>query len=213
MNQERNFLIADDHTVVRKGLIQILMDHFHLANFTEVNDGNELLQEARKGNWDIIITDLSMPGRNGLDTLKQLHTEKPAIPILVLSIHSEDQYAVRVLKAGASGYLTKESAPDELVKAVLQILGGHKYINTSVAEKLLDSIEKGHSGMPHEQLSDREFDVLRLIASGKSVTEIAENLSLSVNTISTYRMRLLEKMKMKSSAELTHYAISNHLLV
>ncbi len=212
MNQERNFLIADDHTVVCKGLIQILMDQFQFANFTEVNDGNELLHEARKGNWDIIITDLSMPGRNGLDTLKQLHTEKPAIPILVLSIHSEDQYAVRVLKAGASGYLTKESAPDELVKAVLQILGGHKYINTSVAEKLLDSIEKGHSGMPHEQLSDREFDVLRLIASGKSVTEIAENLSLSVNTISTYRMRLLDKMKMKSSAELTHYAISNHLL-
>ncbi|TAH42588.1 MAG: response regulator transcription factor [Bacteroidetes bacterium] len=212
MNQERKFLIADDHTVVRKGLIQILMDQFPLVSFTEVNDGNELLLEARKGNWDIIITDLSMPGRNGLDTLKQLHTEKPSIPVLVLSIHSEDQYAVRVLKAGASGYLTKESAPDELVKAVLQILNGHKYINTSVAEKLLDSIEKGHSGMPHEQLSDREFDVLRLIASGKSVTEIADNLSLSVNTISTYRMRLLEKMRMKSSAELTHYAISNHLL-
>ena len=212
MNRERNILIADDHTVVRKGLIQILMDQYKHAKFTEVNDGNELLHEARKGNWDIIITDLSMPGRNGLDTLKQLHTEKPLIPILVLSIHSEDQYAVRVLKAGASGYLTKESAPDELVKAVDQILNGHKYINTSVAEKLLDSIDKGHSGMPHEQLSDREFDVLKLIASGKSVTEIAENLSLSVNTISTYRMRLLDKMNMKSSAELTHYAISNHLL-
>ncbi len=212
MIQEKNILIADDHTVVRKGLIQILMDHFAMSKFTEVADGNQLLQEARKGNWDIIITDLSMPGRNGLDTLKQLKIELPSIPVLVLSIHSEDQYAVRVLKAGASGYLTKESAPDELVKAVDQILKGHKYINTSVAEKLLNSIEKGHSGMPHELLSDREFDVLKLIASGKSVSEIAVLLSLSVNTISTYRMRLLEKMNMHSSSELTHYAISNNLL-
>ena len=212
MNTAANILIADDHTVVRKGLIQILQDQYVDAKFTEVSNGNQLLQEARNGTWDIIISDLSMPGRNGLDTLKQLHAEMPNIPILVLSIHSEDQYAVRVLKAGASGYLTKESAPDELVKAVNQILEGNKYINSSVAEKLLNSIEKGHSGMPHELLSDREFDVLKLIASGKAVTEIAQNLSLSVNTISTYRMRLLEKMHMKSSSELTHYAISNHLL-
>ncbi|MBP6334202.1 MAG: response regulator transcription factor [Bacteroidia bacterium] len=212
MNRERKILIADDHTVVRKGLIQILIDEFTQTKFTEVNNGNELIQEARKGDWDIIITDLSMPGRNGLDTLKQLRSEMPAIPVLVLSIHSEDQYAVRVLKAGASGYLTKESAPDELVKAVRQILLGNKYINPSVAEKLLDSIDKGHSGMPHEMLSDREFDVLRLIASGKTVSEIAEILSLSVNTISTYRMRILEKMNMRSSSELTHYAISNQLL-
>lgn len=212
MNKVRNILIADDHTVVRKGLIQILLDQFTAAVFTEVSDGNELLHEARTGKWDIIITDLSMPGRNGLETLKQLNIEQPNIPILVLSIHSEDQYAVRVLKAGASGYLTKESAPDELVKAVDQILKGHKYINTTVAEKLLESIEKGHSGLPHELLSDREFDVLKLIASGKSVTEIAGVLSLSSNTISTYRMRLLEKMNMRSSSELTHYAISNHLL-
>jgi DNA-binding NarL/FixJ family response regulator len=212
MNSQRNILIADDHTVVRKGLIQILKDKFTLSSFTEVNNGHELLQQARKGKWDIIITDLSMPGKNGLDTLKQLHTELPNVPVLVLSIHPEDQYAVRVLKAGASGYLTKESAPDELVKAVDQILQGHKYINTSVAEKLLNSIDKGHSGMPHELLSDREFDVLRLIASGKSVSDIASLLSLSTNTISTYRMRLLEKMNMRSSSELTHYALSNHLL-
>lgn len=212
MNRERNILIADDHTVVRKGLIQILMDQFTNLTFCEVNNGNQLLQEARKNTWDIIITDLSMPGRNGLDTIKQIHLELPEVPILVLSIHSEDQYAVRVLKAGASGYLTKESAPDELVKAVKQILDGNKYINSSVAEKLLSSIEKGHSGMPHEGLSDREFDVLKLIASGKSVSEIASKLALSVNTISTYRMRLLEKMEMRSSSELTHYAISNNLL-
>lgn len=211
---ERNIkiLLADDHTVVRKGLIQILMDEFTLTDFTEVSNGNELILAARNGDWDIIITDLSMPGRNGLDTLKQLRSELPSIPVLVLSIHSEDQYAVRVLKAGASGYLTKESAPDELVKAVRQILQGNKYISSSVAEKLLDSIDKGHSGMPHELLSDREFDVLRLIASGKTISEIAEILSLSVNTISTYRMRILEKMNLKSSSELTHYAISNKLL-
>jgi len=206
-------LIADDHTVVRKGLIQILMDHFSGSTFTEVSDGNELLQKARTGSWDIIITDLSMPGRNGLDTLKQLNLEVPNIPVLVLSIHSEDQYAVRVLKTGASGYITKESAPDELVKAVDQILKGHKYINNSVAEKLLNSFEKGHSGLPHELLSDREFDVLKLIAAGNSVSQIAGQLSLSVNTISTYRMRLLEKMQMRSSSELTHYAISNNLLI
>ncbi|HNS11642.1 MAG TPA: response regulator transcription factor [Bacteroidia bacterium] len=212
MDAALRILIADDHTVVRKGLIQILMDHFRSAQFTEASDGTELLLHAKRQNWDIIITDLSMPGKNGLDTLKQLNIEVPQIPVLVLSIHSEDQYAVRVLKAGASGYLTKESAPDELVKAVEQILKGHKYINNSVAEKLLYSVEKGHSGMPHELLSDREFDVLKLIASGKSVTEIAENLSLSVNTISTYRMRLLEKMQMRSSSELTHYALSNNLL-
>lgn len=153
-----------------------------------------------------------MPGRNGLDTLKQLKIDKPDTPVLVLSIHSEDLYAVRVLKSGAAGYLTKESAPDELVKAIQQILQGNKYINPKVAEKLLHSINKGHNGMPHEVLSDREFDVLRLIASGKTVTEIAEILNLSVNTISTYRMRILDKMGMRSSAELTHYAISNHLL-
>ncbi len=212
MNKVRNILIADDHTVVRKGLIQILMDEFSQTRFTEAKDGNELLQAARIGTWDIIITDLSMPGRNGLDTLKQLRSELPAIPILVLSIHSENQYAVRVLKAGASGYLTKESAPDELVKAVQQILQGNKYITNSVAEKLLDSVKKGHSEFPHELLSDREFDVLRLIASGKTISEIAVLLTLSVNTISTYRLRILEKMKMHSSSELTHYAISNHLL-
>jgi DNA-binding NarL/FixJ family response regulator len=212
MSSGIKILIADDHTVVRKGLIQILQDAYPDASFTEVSNGNELLQTARSGHWDIIITDLSMPGRNGLDTLKQLKIDKPDTPVLVLSIHSEDLYAVRVLKSGAAGYLTKESAPDELVKAIQQILQGNKYINPTVAEKLLHSINKGHNGMPHEVLSDREFDVLRLIASGKTVTEIAEILNLSVNTISTYRMRILDKMGMRSSAELTHYAISNHLL-
>ncbi len=212
MSSGIKILIADDHTVVRKGLIQILLDEYPDAAFTEVSNGNELLQTARSSHWDIIITDLSMPGRNGLDTLKQLKIDKPDTPVLVLSIHSEDLYAVRVLKSGAAGYLTKESAPDELVKAIQQILQGNKYINPKVAEKLLHSINKGHNGMPHEVLSDREFDVLRLIASGKTVTEIAEILNLSVNTISTYRMRILDKMGMRSSAELTHYAISNHLL-
>ncbi|HKR06378.1 MAG TPA: response regulator transcription factor [Bacteroidia bacterium] len=205
-------LIADDHSIVRRGLKEILLDEFPDAQISEVNNGAELLQKARKETWNIIISDLSMPGRNGLEALKQLKVESPKIPVLILSMHPEDQYAIRVLRAGAAGYLTKESASDELVNAVRKILDGRRYITPSIAEKLAESLEKDLSATLHETLSDREFDVLKLIASGKTVSEIADIFSLSVNTVSTYRARILEKMNMKTNAELTHYAINKKLV-
>jgi two-component system, NarL family, invasion response regulator UvrY len=205
-------LIADDHSIVRRGLKEILLDEFPDAQISEVNNGAELLQKARKETWNIIISDLSMPGRNGLETLKQLKVESPKIPVLILSMHPEDQYAIRVLRAGAAGYLTKESASDELVNAVRKILDGRRYITPSIAEKLAENLEHDLSKTLHETLSDREFDVLKLIASGKTVSEIADIFSLSVNTVSTYRARILEKMNMKTNAELTHYAINKKLV-
>ncbi|MBK6444418.1 MAG: response regulator transcription factor [Bacteroidetes bacterium] len=207
-------LLADDHSIVRKGLKQILQEEFPEALFEEAADGLELLRKARLFNADIIISDLSMPGRSGMDTLKQLKAELPSTPVIILSIHPEDQYAIRVLKAGAQGYITKEAAPEELVLAVRQVLKGRRYITPSLAEKLAEAIG-GHfldHEMPHQSLSDREFDVLKMISSGKTVSEIAESLSLSVNTISTYRARILEKMNMRTNAELTHYSISNNII-
>jgi two-component system invasion response regulator UvrY len=205
-------LIADDHSIVRRGLKQILFEEFPDADIMEANDGTELLRLARTSSWNIIISDLSMPGRNGLETLKLLKTEFPKTPVLILSMHPEDQYAIRVLRAGAAGYLTKESASDELVNAVRKILEGRHYISDSVAEKLAENLEQDSTKALHETLSDREFDVLKLIASGKTVSEIAGILSLSVTTVSTYRARILLKTKMKTNAEVTHYAIQNKLV-
>ena len=205
-------LIADDHAIVRRGLKQILSDEFSDASIQEVPDGNELLNKVRAENYDIIISDISMPGLNGLETLKQLRLEFPKLPVLILSMHPEDQYAIRALRAGASGYLTKDSAPDELVKAVNQIRGGRRYITSSVAEKLAETLHMDSSKELHETLSDREFDVLKLIASGKTVSEIGEKLSLSVTTVSTYRARVLVKMKFNTNAEMTHYAVENKLI-
>lgn len=205
-------LIADDHSVVRKGLKQIIEEEFRSATIQEAIDGNELLKKVRSEKFDIVISDISMPGRNGLESLKQLKEEYPKLPILILSMHPEEQYAVRTLKAGASGYLTKESASEELVKAVKQILGGRRYISASVAEKLAENLDIKNENELHENLSNREFDVLKLIASGKTVSDIAKVFSLSVNTISTYRARILEKMKFKNNAELTHYAILKKLV-
>lgn len=204
-------LIADDHSIVRRGLKEILLEEFPDAAVTGVSDGNELLREARAAEWNIVISDLSMPGRNGLETLKQLKEEFPKLPVLILSMHPEDQYAIRALRAGASGYLTKESASDELVNAVRKILSGKRYITDDVAEKMAENLEHSTRQL-HEILSDREFDVLKMIASGKTVSEIADGLSLSVTTVSTYRARILFKTKMKSNAELTHYAIENKLV-
>ena len=204
-------LIADDHTIIRRGLTQILLEEFPDAKITEVADGMQLLKQVRIGKWDIVISDLSMPGSNGLETLKQIKDELPKLPVLILSMHPEDQYAIRVLRAGASGYLNKEGAPDELIKAVRQILGGRRYISPAVAEKLAEDLNQDSTKALHETLSDREFHVLKLIASGKTVSEIAEILSLSVATVSTYRARILQKMNMKTNAELTHYAIENKL--
>jgi len=204
-------LIADDHGIVRRGLKEILSDAFPDAEIAEAGDGTGLIRKAREGGWNIIISDLSMPDRNGLETLKQLRTEYPKIPVLILSMHPENQYAIRSLKAGAAGYLTKNSASEELVTAVKYILGGRKYISPSLAEKLAELLDQDPSQPIHQRLSDREFDVLKLIASGKTVSEIAGHLSVSVTTVSTYRSRILAKMNMKSNAELTHYAIENKL--
>lgn len=205
-------LIADDHSIVRRGLKEILCEEFPDATITEVSDGNELLQNAGNENWNIIISDLSMPGKTGLEALKILKEELPKIPVLILSMHPEDQYAIRVLRAGAAGYLTKGSASEELIVAVRKILSGRKYISASVAEKIAEHLEIDSKKELHETLSDREFAVMKLIASGKTISEIADALSLSVTTVSTYRARILLKTNMKTNAELTHYSIENNLI-
>jgi DNA-binding NarL/FixJ family response regulator len=204
------FLIADDHAIVRKGLIQLLREEFPTAEVTEVSNSAEALEEVRKQILNIILLDISMPGRNGIETLKQMRAEGIKAPILMLSMHSEEQYAVRALKAGASGFLNKQSATEELLVAVRNVLAGRKYISSSVAEKLVRSLsgEKPE----HELLSDREMQVLQRIASGKTVSEIADEISLSVNTISTYRTRILEKLSLHNNAELTRYALDNGLV-
>jgi len=205
-------LIADDHAVVRQGLKQILGDTPEMVVAGEATTGQEVLDKIRAETWDVVVLDISMPDRSGLDVLKQLRSERPKLPVLVLSMHSEDQYAVRVLKAGASGYLTKDSAPDELVKAIRKVVSGGRYVSSFLAEKLAFEIGTDSSRLPHETLSDRAFQVLRLIAAGKSVTEIAAELCLSVKTVSTYRARMLEKMNLTTNAELMHYAMQNHLI-
>ncbi len=205
-------LIADDHPIVRQGLKQILSEEPDMEIVGEATNSNEVIDLAEKRNWDIVILDITMPGRGGLDVLKVLRRDFPKLPVLVLSIHPEDQYAVRALKAGAAGYMTKESAPEELIMAMRTVLKGKKYISPSLAEKLADYLEREDQKNIHEILSDREHQVLLMIASGKSIKEIAEELSLSIKTISTYRARIFEKMKMKSNAELIRYAINKNLV-
>lgn len=205
-------LIADDHAVVRQGIKQILRDVPEVAVSGEVVNGDEALDRLRREEWDLLIMDISMPGRNGLEVLKLIKHERPKFPVLVLSMHSEDQFAVRMLKAGAAGYLTKESAPEELVKAIRKILAGGKYVSPTLAEKLAFDMNVDSERQPHELLSDRDFQVMRMIAIGKTVKEIAEDLTLSVKTVSTYRARILEKLNMRTNAELIHYAIQNNLV-
>lgn len=205
-------LIADDHTIVRKGLRQILAEEFTDADIQEVADADELIKKVIKEKWDVVISDLSMPGKSGLEALQYIKQNMPSIPVLILSIHPEEQYAIRVLKAGASGYLSKDTAPDELVNAVHRVLLGKKYITISMAEKIADTLNKDADKKLHETLSAREFNVFKMIASGKAVSEIADSLSLSVTTVSTYRARIMAKMNMKTNASLTLYAIENNLL-
>lgn len=207
-----NILIADDHAIVRKGLMQLLLEEFPLASISEVTNSNEVLDLVSTKKWDAILMDISMPGRNGIETLKQIRSNGVKTPILILSAHPEDQYAVRVLKAGASGFLNKESATEELRIAVQKILSGKKYISAAVAEKLAELPNQAGEKTAHEFLSDREMQVLQLIASGKTVSEIAEEIVLSVNTISTYRARILEKLMLNNNAELTRYALDNGLV-
>lgn len=206
-------LIADDHTIVQAGLRQILLDEFPGAHVEVVSDAGSLLKKVFNDSWSVIISDLSMPGQSGLDALAQIRQHYPKLPVLILSIHPEEQYALRVLKAGASGYLNKSLAAEELVTAVNRVLQGRKYITAAVAERLADKLDSSAANGPaHEGLSDREYNVFKLIASGKPVSEIAEMLSLGVTTVSTYRARILEKMNLKTNAELTRYAIENQLI-
>jgi two-component system, NarL family, invasion response regulator UvrY len=205
-------LIADDHEIVRKGLMLILHDGFPTANIEEATNTDELLQKAFASTWDLVITDISMPGKNFLEAIAKIKQHYPDLPVLVLSIYSADQYALRCLKAGASGYLTKDAAPMELISAAKQVLLGKRYISPTVAEKLVQNLNEVPTKNLYETLSDREFEVLRLIAKGMSVSDIANQLSLGVTTISTYRARLLEKMKLKSNAELILYAIEHNLI-
>jgi DNA-binding NarL/FixJ family response regulator len=205
-------LIADDHPIVRKGLKEIIEVTPDMMVGDEASNGQEALEKVRKNDFDVVLLDISMPGRSGLDILKELKSEKPELSVLILSMHPEEQYAVRVLKAGASGYLTKESAPEELITAIKKASKGRKYVSSSLAEKLAWYLEIDDERPLHEALSDREYEVMRMIASGKTITKIAEKLFLSVKTISTYRSRILEKMRMKTNAELTHYALKNRLV-
>lgn len=212
LNQVGRVLIIDDHEVVRDGVKKILEDLRGAMTFGEAGTVSEALRLVREQSWDIALLDLSLGGQSGMEVLKEMKQVRPNLPVLVLSIHSEEQYARRAFKAGAAGYITKDSRRGELVEAVNRVIAGGRYVSPAVAEKLILDFERGKDGPPHETLSDREFEVLRLIASGKTVGEIAELLSLSDRTISTYRARMLEKMRMKTNAELTHYAIQNKLV-
>jgi DNA-binding NarL/FixJ family response regulator len=204
-------LIADDHAIVRCGLRHILAEEFSRLEVGEARNAQEALRLARERAWDIIVLDISMPGRSGVEVLKELKQVCPQTPVLILTGHPEEQYAIRVLRAGAAGYMNKETAPDHLIAAVRKVRGGGRYISPALAELLVVSLGGDSARMPHEDLSDREYQVLCMIASGKTVGGIADELALSVKTISTYRARVLEKMGMKTSAELTHYAIRNNL--
>ena len=205
-------IIADDHPIVRAGLKQIIMEENDIAVSGEASNGVDLLSRVRQRDFDVVLLDLTMPGMEGIDVLKQLKIEKPHLPVIILTIHPESQYALRILKAGASGYLTKASASDELIEAIRKVNRGGKYISTSLAEKIAYALYEETEKPPHEILSDREYQVLCLIGSGKTVSQIADSLSLSVKTVSTYRSRILEKMHMENNAELIYYAIQNHLV-
>jgi DNA-binding NarL/FixJ family response regulator len=204
--------IADDHAIVREGLKQILAEQRDITVAGEAENGLDAIKLFRKSRCHVMLLDISMPDRNGIEVLKQIKQERPELAVLMLSMHREDQYAIRALKAGAAGYLTKQSAPRELVTAIRQVASGQKYVSATLAQALASQVGVDHDAPPHDSLSDREFQTLTMIASGKTVSEIARELSLSVKTVSEYRARLLSKMHLKTSAELTHYAIRNQLV-
>jgi two-component system, NarL family, invasion response regulator UvrY len=206
----KRIILADDHSFIRLGLIQLLKDEYPAVEITQVSDGEALIKQVMLHDWDLVISDLDMPGRSGLEALEQIKLIKPHLPVLILSIYAEDLYAVRVLKAGAAGYLNKNSAPDELITAVQRISLGKKYITAEIAEKLLtsgDDVKK-----PHELLTNREFEIFKLLALGRTVTQIAESLSLALTTISTYRSRIMEKLNLSTNSDLTRYALSHHII-
>jgi two-component system, NarL family, invasion response regulator UvrY len=205
-------LIADDHAVFRRGLTETLAETFSRVSFGEARTAQETLDHVRRQDWDVVILDISMPGKSGLDILDDLHRLRPKLPVLLLSMHPEEQYARRALKSGAAGYLTKESIPEEIREAVRRVHKGGRYVSAALAEKLAFDLRREADAPVHELLSDREFQVLRMIASGMTVTQIADKISLSVKTVSTYRARILEKMGMKTTADLIRYALQNQLV-
>ena len=205
----KRIILADDHSFIRLGLIQILKDEYPSVEIIEVNDGESLIKEITLHDFDMVISDLDMPGRNGLQALEQIKLIKPGLPVLILSIYPEDLYAIRALKAGASGYLNKNAAPYELITAVQRILMGRKYITAEVAEKILG--QKKDKKL-HEMLSNREFEIFKLLALGKTVTQIAESLSIALTTVSTHRSRIMEKLDLRTNSGLTRYAITHHII-
>lgn len=209
MGTLKKILVADDHSFVRLGIMQILADEFPSAELLQAADGGELVKLALQLDVDLIISDLEMPGKSGLEALQQIKLSKPQVPVIILSIYEEDLYAVRVLKSGASAYLNKNAAPFELIHAINRVMLGKKYISPEVAEKLLQQEE---DRKPHEELSNREMEIFRLLASGRSISQIAEQLSLAPTTVSTHRSRILEKMGLKTNAELTRYALMHHFI-
>lgn len=206
----KRILLADDHSIIRRGLIQILKDEYPAIEITEVGDGESIIKEITLNDFDLVISDLDMPGISGLDALVQLKLIKPDLPVLILSIFTEDLYALRVLKAGASGFMNKNAAPFELINAVRRIALGKKYITPEIAEKLLMNDNAG--AKPHELLTNREFEIFKLLAEGKTLTQIAQSLSSALTTVSTHRSRILEKLGLKTNSELTRYAIANNII-
>ena len=205
-------LIADDHEVVRKGLGKVLMESLQPVKVDEARNGQEAVSKVLKSDYDLVVLDLKMPGKSGLDVLKEIKQHRPKLPVLILSMHPEEQFAIRAIRAGAAGYLTKESAGDELVLAIRKAIKGERYISASLAQLLAGELDSDLEKPLHEVLSDREYQVMLMIASGKPVGAIAEELRLSVKTISSYRTNILLKTKMKNNAEITHYAIKNQLV-
>ncbi|MBE0550885.1 MAG: response regulator transcription factor [Ignavibacterium sp.] len=213
MNDNKiKIIIADDHAIVREGLKQIVAEEKDMLVCGEAEDTLSLMELLKKEKWSIVVLDINMPGKSGLEALKDIKQFYPELPVLILSMFSEDQYGLRAIKAGASGYLKKVSAPTELVIAIRKIVSGRKYINSSLAEKLAESLGNEKNNFLHDKLSDREYQIMCSIALGKSAEEIAAELTLSINTIYTYRNRIFEKMSMKSNVELTQYAVQNKLI-
>lgn len=211
METKLKFILADDHAIVRKGLKQIIIDEFQNSVVVEASDGLAVLQELAKSDYDLMVCDLSMPGISGMELCKRVREINPTLPVLILSMHAEETYAIRALRSGASGYLTKESAPEEMIIAIKNILNGKRYVSSSLAAMMADYIGDTSHGELHDRLSDREMEVLKLIAAGKSLSKIGVLFNLSPNTISTYRSRILEKMRMKSNAELVRYSVEHNI--
>ncbi|WP_153800377.1 response regulator [Foetidibacter luteolus] len=206
----KRILLADDHSFIRLGLIQILKDEYPFAEITEVGDGESLVRQVSLNKWDLVISDLEMPGRSGFEALEQIKLIQPHLPVLILSIYTEDMYAVRALRAGAAGYLNKAAAPYELIKAIERIRTGKKYITPEIAEKLLASLDEEKK--PHEMLGTREFEIFKLLAMGKSTTQIADTLALAMTTVSTHRRRIMEKLNLETNYDLTRYAIAHNII-